>query len=60
MSNLPDRIIRKKEYRALLGDISESTFWRMEQAGLLAPRRQISSGIPGYLLSEALEKIKAA
>jgi predicted DNA-binding transcriptional regulator AlpA len=56
--SLPDRIIRKKEYMTMLG-VSSTTFWRMEQRGILAPRRQISIGVHGWLLSEALERIKA-
>lgn len=56
---MQDRIIRPKEYRALLGGISTTTFWRMEQRGELAPRRQISQGIHGYLYSEAIARIKS-
>lgn len=56
---LPDRILRKKEYADMLG-VSATSFWRMEKAGLTAPRRQISPGVHGYLYSECLEKIKAA
>lgn len=57
--SLKDRILRSKEYRAMLG-VSATTFWRMEQRGELAPRRQITKGVYGYLESEALERIKAA
>lgn len=55
---LPDRLIRKREYRRILGEVSEATFWRMEKRGDLAARQQISAGIYGYWLSEALAKIK--
>jgi len=55
---LKDRILRAKEYRTMLG-VSATTFWRMEQRGELAPRRQITKGVYGYLESEALAFIRS-
>ena len=49
-----DRIINKRE-RSELTNISETTWWRMDKAGLVPRRVQLTPGRVGYRLSEILD-----
>ena len=49
-----NRIVRPKELRATLG-ISKTTLWKMEKAGKLPPRIQISERAVGWTESSINE-----
>lgn len=42
------RVYTRKQLRALLGNVSDSTIWRMEKAGLLPPSFQLTRRYRGY------------
>ncbi len=51
------KIVRPAELAELLS-VSTVTLWRMQKRGELPPKRQISSGVVGWLYSDLEEWLK--
>ncbi|WP_380082074.1 helix-turn-helix transcriptional regulator [Kordiimonas pumila] len=58
MSPIPDRVIREKERRYLTG-VSNTTWWRLEKAGLAPKGFKLGAAAKGWTLNSIEEWIKS-